>query len=70
MRYKISWNTKELKENGHTVHDLRDYLENYGCHLDPEIYGGSITFSTNKSKEGLFQEVRRVFNVEIKITEQ
>ncbi len=65
MKYKLTWNTKNLKDNGFRVQDVVDYLSKTGT-VD-EFYGGSIIFTTIKSQEGIYQELRRVFNTEFNI---
>lgn len=66
-KYVITWNTKELKDSGYTVFQVISYLQEYDCEIfegENQTNGSKITILTNKSMEGLKQELRRVFNVQ------
>lgn len=61
-RYKITWDTKDLKTNGFGILDIKKYLEESGA-TKIQLNGSRIELDTTKSGEGLSQELRRVFIV-------
>ena len=65
-KFKITWSTKWLKEEGYCVDDVVSYLNDYECAII-EYNGSMIIIKTNKSQEGIYQELRRYFGVEFKV---
>lgn len=68
MYYKITWDTAQLRENGFNYNELVDYCEEYDIEVI-EQHGGSLIVLSDKSDEGIYQELKRKFGIEIKIIE-